>query len=108
MEIKAFEKVKGCKPDIIVLDIMLPTIDGYDVLRQLKQNPIYSDIPIILLTACAQEKDKQLAKDLGASAYVTKPFDIDTFVRIVNNILEKTPTPQFLGGAHFHAVFKRD
>ena len=104
---KALEKVKEFKPDLIVLDIMLPTIEGYEVMRRLKQDTEHSDTPIILLTACAQEKDKKLAVDLGAYAYVTKPFDMDIFMQIVNNILEKTPQPQFLGGMHFHAVFKR-
>ena len=69
------EKAKKEKPDLIILDLMLPKMDGYKVCGLLKNDARYSGIPIIMFTARAQEEDMRLGKDLGAEEYVTKPFD---------------------------------
>lgn len=70
-----FDKAKKDKPDLIILDLMLPKMDGYKVCGLLKNDARYSKIPIIMFTARAQEEDVRLGKDLGAEEYVTKPFD---------------------------------
>lgn len=75
------------KPDLILLDIMLPKINGYKIARLLKFDQSYKDIPIIILTARAQEKDIRLGGETGADEYVTKPFDMDTLVALVKNYL---------------------
>lgn len=62
------------KPDLMLLDLLLPKVDGFEVLSVLKSDDRYQDIPIIVLTAKAGEEDRQRALDLGANAYMTKPF----------------------------------
>jgi len=72
---EALEKVRKEKPDLIILDLMLPKIDGYKVCRMLKFDEKYKSIPIIMLTARAQETDKKMGEEVGADAYITKPFE---------------------------------
>lgn len=78
-------------PDLIILDLMLPKIDGYKVCRFLKFDEKYKHIPIIMLTARSQEKDRLLGKETGADEYITKPFDLDDlFNKIKKYISLKT------------------
>ncbi len=63
-------------PDLILLDIMMPEMDGYEVCRQLKNNPETSDIPIIFVTAMNEEEDETRGLNLGAVDYITKPFSL--------------------------------
>jgi len=77
------------KPDIILLDLMLPKLDGYKVCRLLKFDERYKSIPILMLTAKTQEKDKILGKETGADEYVTKPFDMDELMAKVKSYLSK-------------------
>jgi CheY-like chemotaxis protein len=74
-------------PDIILCDIMMSHIDGYEVIRQLKSNPQTASIPFVYLTAKAEKDEMKLAMDLGARAYIRKPFDADDLVRTVNHCL---------------------
>ena len=69
------EKANSEKPDLIILDLMLPKMDGYKVCGLLKNDTRYAKIPIVMFTARAQDSDLALAGELGASAYITKPFD---------------------------------
>jgi len=71
----AFTKAKTENPDLIILDLMLPKMDGYKVCGLLKQDVRFSKIPIIMFTARAQAEDKKLSEEMGADAYITKPFD---------------------------------
>jgi DNA-binding response OmpR family regulator len=64
------------KPDLIICDIMMPKLDGYDVLKTLRQNPETSHIPFIFLSAKTEKADIQKGRDLGANDYLTKPFTI--------------------------------
>jgi len=73
--LEGLEKARKEEPDLILLDLMLPKMDGYKVCRMLKFDAKYKDIPIILLTARAQDTDKSMGGDAGANAYITKPFD---------------------------------
>lgn len=63
------------KPDLIILDLMLPKIDGYKVCRMLKFDDKYMKIPVILFTSRALDSDKKTGKEVGADAYITKPFE---------------------------------
>lgn len=72
---EGLDKAREMKPDLILLDIMMPKMDGYQVCRFLKFDEEYKDIPIIMLTARGQESDKNTGKNVGADDYVTKPFD---------------------------------
>lgn len=67
-------KAQKEKPDLIILDLMLPKIDGYKICRMLKFDEKYKQIPIIILTARAQKSDEKTAYETGADAYITKPF----------------------------------
>ena len=70
----AMAKVLSFPPDLIVLDVMLPGLSGFDILRNLRENDITKDIPVMMLTARGQAKDRDLALRLGANAFMTKPF----------------------------------
>jgi DNA-binding response OmpR family regulator len=61
-------------PDMIILDVMLPGRSGYDILRELREDSRSADLPVLMLTARGQTKDRELALRLGASAFMTKPF----------------------------------
>ena len=85
----ALNQARKEKPDLILLDLMLPKLDGYKVCRLLKFDERYKDIPILMLTAKTQEKDKLLGKETGANEYITKPFDIDELMKKVKVYLNK-------------------
>ncbi len=74
-------------PDLIILDLMLPKIDGFKVCRFLKFDDKYKHIPIIMLTARSQEKDRLLGKETGADEYITKPFDIDDLLNRIKKYI---------------------
>lgn len=86
---EALEKARGENPDLILLDIMLPRLDGYKVARMLKFDENFSHIPIIMLTAKIQERDRQTGLEMGANDYVTKPFDTAALLGKIKDLLEK-------------------
>jgi two-component system alkaline phosphatase synthesis response regulator PhoP len=77
------------RPDLIVLDLMLPGMDGLDVCRNLRQDSLLKDIPIIMLTARVEETDKLIGLELGADDYVTKPFSPRELVARVRAVLRR-------------------
>ena len=85
---EALLKAKREDPDLILLDIMLPKTNGYQVCRLLKSDQEYSHIPIIMLTAKTQESDKFWGKESGADDYVTKPFEMEKLIRKIQEYLE--------------------
>jgi DNA-binding response OmpR family regulator len=85
---EALEKARNQNPDLILLDVMLPKMDGYKVARMLKFDENFSHIPIILLTAKIQEKDRQTGMEMGANDYVTKPFDTALLLSKIKTILQ--------------------
>jgi DNA-binding response OmpR family regulator len=85
----ALSQARKENPDLILLDLMLPKLDGYKVCRLLKFDERYKHIPILMLTAKTQEKDKLLGKETGANEYITKPFDIDELMKKVKAYLQK-------------------
>lgn len=76
------------KPDLIVLDLMLPKMDGYKVCRFLKFDEKYRMIPIIMLTARGQEEDKQLGKEMGADFYIVKSERPEILLKKINEFLK--------------------
>lgn len=92
--IEALKKVKEEKPALIVLDLMLPEIDGLEVCKRLRSAPDTAMLPIIMLTAKAEESDTVIGLELGADDYVTKPFSPKALVARVKALLrrlERTP-----------------
>ncbi len=77
-------------PDLILLDLMLPKLDGYKVCRLLKFDDRYKHIPILMLTAKTQEKDKALGMETGANEYITKPFEMDQLLKKVKAYLKQS------------------
>jgi DNA-binding response OmpR family regulator len=77
------------KPDLILLDLMLPDIDGLDVCRYLRKNEGLSQIPVIMLTARGEESDKVLGLGLGADDYVTKPFSVKELIARIQAVLRR-------------------
>jgi two-component system alkaline phosphatase synthesis response regulator PhoP len=90
--IEALEICESEKPALIILDIMLPRIDGWEVCRRLKQNPKTSNIPIIILSALSEVDDKLKGFDLGTDDYVTKPFSPRELVVRVKRVLARAET----------------
>ena len=78
-------------PDLIVLDLMLPRMDGYKVCRALKFDERYRRIPVFILSARSGETDRRLALDLGADAFLTKPYDMKDLVSRIRNRLNMPP-----------------
>jgi phosphate regulon transcriptional regulator PhoB len=90
----ALERAVEEQPDLIILDLMLPEVDGFEVCRLLKQDTQTADIPIIMLTAKAEEIDRVIGLQLGADDYVTKPFSQREFVLRVRAVLRRTTAEQ--------------
>ncbi|MEW6058944.1 MAG: response regulator [Actinomycetota bacterium] len=87
---EALRLVQEHRPDVVVLDVMMPGLDGWEVCRQLKADPAVRHIPVIFLSARAQDEDRQRGYALGVDEYVTKPFDPAHLVEIVGRALAKT------------------
>jgi two-component system alkaline phosphatase synthesis response regulator PhoP len=84
---QALEKVAQQKPDLIVLDIMMPKLDGYETCKALKSNAETKDIPVILLSAKGRNVDQKVGFEVGADDYITKPFSPRKLVDRINAIL---------------------
>lgn len=86
---EALQKVRSENPDLVLLDIMMPRIDGYEVARTLRADPATQDLPIIMLSAKAQEEDIQKGIDVGVNEYITKPFSPEQLVHVVTDYLNR-------------------
>jgi DNA-binding response OmpR family regulator len=86
----ALDLIYQYKPDLVLLDIMLPGIDGYEVCEIVRLNPNYRNVKIIFLTAKGREEEIAKGLVLGADAYITKPFSNAALVAKVKELLEKT------------------
>lgn len=84
---KALEIIAAWKPDLILLDIMLPDLDGFDVCQKIRQQKAFRDIKIIFLSAMARSIDIEKGLGLAADDYITKPFATDHVVSRVNELL---------------------
>jgi DNA-binding response OmpR family regulator len=85
---KALRRLQEMRPDAVLLDAMMPVIDGYEVLRKIRENPDTADIPVIMLTARKQEQDIVMALELGANDYLVKPFIPEELVARLGRLLE--------------------
>lgn len=85
---EGLEKAREVNPDVILLDVMMPKMDGYQVCRFLKFDEAYHNIPIIMLTARGQERDKAVGRDVGADAYITKPFENEELLVKMKELLK--------------------
>jgi len=85
----ALKALRGERPDLVVLDLMLPDVSGTDLCRQLRSDPAFAELPIIMLTARADEVDRVVGFELGADDYVTKPFSPRELVLRVRAVLRR-------------------
>ena len=74
------------RPDLILLDLRMPRVSGLEVLAVVKNDPELQSIPVVLLTTSGIESDRSAAHDCGVDGYLTKPFDFDNFVRVINKL----------------------
>lgn len=83
---EALEKARQGRVDLIVLDVMMPGMDGWDVCERLKEDRETAEIPIVILSARNLERERRRAAALGVEAYVTKPFDPDDLLRLARSL----------------------
>lgn len=87
---EALERANANPPDLMLLDIMMPEIDGLTVLKRLRSDPPTGSVPVIMLTARSLAEDRVKGLDLGADDYITKPFDLDELVARVRTVLRRS------------------
>lgn len=83
------------KPDLVCLDLMLPRLSGYDVCERVRRDPLLAKIPILMISARTAPEDRAHAEEVGANAFLTKPFKEEAFARVVHRLLAEAA----LGGA---------
>lgn len=86
---RALELARSQRPDLVVLDIMLPGMNGVEVCRRLRSDPRSADLPIIMLTAKSEEIDRVLGLEMGADDYITKPFSVRELIARVRAVLRR-------------------
>ena len=84
---EAFDTIKAERPDLILMDVQLPGMDGLEATKKLKEEPTTRDIPVVAVTSYAMKGDREKALAAGCSGYITKPIDKDTFVQEVATVL---------------------
>ena len=90
---EALEKIKETSPDLVLLDIQMPFLDGFAVLQQLRQDPRFATLPVAAVTAYAMRGDKEKALKAGFCAYITKPIDAMALQKDVEQILKESAEP---------------
>jgi two-component system, OmpR family, phosphate regulon response regulator PhoB len=95
--VEALEAASAERPDLVVLDLMLPSFSGYEVLAELKRRPELIDLPVIVLTARRDEADRVKGLELGADDYITKPFSPRELVLRVGAVLRRAQSPPVEG-----------
>ena len=85
---EGFEKARAVTPDLILLDLMLPKVDGYWVCNMLKSDKRFKDIPIIILSAKSAGSDIEVAKECGADGYIVKPFEFEELLSKIKKLME--------------------
>jgi two-component system, cell cycle response regulator DivK len=85
---QALDRVKQTRSDLILLDIQMPVLDGYAVLRELRHTPCFSDLKILALTAYAMQGDREKALQSGFDGYLTKPIDMKALTKELQNFLD--------------------
>jgi len=90
---EALKAAEQAPPDLVLLDIMLPLVNGFEVCRRIRQHPVLGRVPILLLTARGRESEIARGMALGANAYMTKPFATRELIKRVGELLEAGDKP---------------
>jgi len=96
---EALDAVAEERPDLVVLDVMLPGYSGLDVLREIRRRPDLADLPVVMLTARREENDRITGLELGADDYVTKPFSPQELVLRIRAVLRRAQSPPVTGAS---------
>lgn len=88
---EALDKIAEDRPDLVILDVMMPRKNGFEVCAEIRANPDLAGLPILILTAKGREGEMKKGLSLGADAYITKPFSTHELVAKVNELLAQTP-----------------
>ena len=88
---EALSALSEYHPDLVVLDIMMPGMDGYEVCRRIRAGDVQAQLPIVMLSASHGESERAQAKEVGASAYVTKPFRPADLMGVIRGLLDNVP-----------------
>lgn len=81
------QKIKDEKPDMVLLDVMMPGLSGYEVCQKIKEDAELAGIPVVILTAKGQERDREQGLTMGASDYITKPFSPNRLLELVKSMI---------------------
>ena len=84
----ALDAIAADRPDLVVLDVMLPGLDGFEVCRAIKENPVTSSIPVVMLTAKKSSNDLERGRLAGADAYLTKPFKSVKVLEVIEGLIK--------------------
>jgi DNA-binding response OmpR family regulator len=87
---EGLDVIRESRPGLVLLDVMMPMINGYDVCKAIRDDPDLSDVQVILLTAKGQEADRERGVEVGATRYMTKPFDPDELLEIAKDMMGLT------------------
>jgi CheY-like chemotaxis protein len=87
--VEAVEAAKEFLPDLILLDVMMPNKDGWEACAEIKQHPGLGDTPVVFLSARAQDADIERGTELGAAAYITKPFDPIDLLELIEELISE-------------------
>jgi len=85
---KAIEFVKHTNPDLVILDIMLPNVSGMKILEDIRSTKLIAELPVLMLTAKGQKKDRRAAEDAGVNEFMTKPFDNAELIQQIKHMLK--------------------
>lgn len=85
----ALRHLQNTPTDIMILDVMLPKLNGFEVLKQIKTDPVLRTLPVLMLTAKGQAHDRRTAEEIGASAFITKPFSNRDIVEQIGRLMHR-------------------
>jgi len=80
---------KEDKPDLVILDVVLPGIDGWEVLKRIKKGPLSRKVPVMMLTGKSEDEDKIKGYEIGADYYVTKPYNVNKLLPVIKSLIEE-------------------
>jgi len=86
--VEGLEAVRRCKPKVVLLDVMMPRMDGYEVCRAIRSDPSLGGVFVMILTARGQKSDEVKALEVGADLYMSKPFDDEVVLQVIHDVFE--------------------
>ena len=95
---EAFQKAMACPPDLMIVDIQMPKLNGLDLMDHMQREPTLSGVPVVALTALAMERDLEKAENSGFAGYVTKPFNMSKLYSVIEKCLQDTALKKHAGG----------